>query len=116
MKRESSVVEDTLKDLDIPELNVQQQPSSISKPIFGLNEHSELEQQDNIHSNVEREQKTDADVPTGNTELINTKTDKLDGSYHSASDGEHDPKSGEWQKTADSDQEVMEPNQRRRRK
>ena len=59
VKRESSVVEDTLKDLDIPELNVPQQPSSISKPSFvpGLNEHSELEQQDNIHSNVEREQK-----------------------------------------------------------
>ena len=108
VKRESSVVEDTLKDLDIPELNVQQQPTSISKPSFGLNEHSELEQQDNIHSNVEREQKTDADVPTGNTELINTKTDKLDGSYHFASDGEHDPKSNEWQKPADTDQEAME--------
>ena len=28
--------------------------------------------------------------------------------YHSASDGEHDPNSGEWQKIDDSDHEVME--------
>ena len=112
VKRESSVVEDTLKDLDIPELNVPQQPSSISNPNFvpGLNEHSELEQQDNIHSNVEREQKTDSDVLTGNTEPTNTKTDNLDGLDHSASDDEHGPNSGEWHKTDDSDHEEMSKN------
>ena len=112
VKKESSVVEDTLKDLDIPELNIPQQPSSISNPnsVPGPNEHSELEQQDNVHSNVEREQNTDSDVSTGNTEPINTKTDNFDGLDHSASDDEHGPNSGEWQKTDDSYNEEMSKN------
>ena len=106
VKRES-VVEDTLKDLDIPELNVPQQPSSISNPnsVPGPYKHSELEQQDNVHSNVEREQNSESDVATGNTEPINTKTD------HSANDDEHGPNSSEWQQTDDSyNEEILKKN------
>ena len=106
VKREPSVVEDTLKDLDIPELNVAQRPSSILNPnsVPGPNKHPELEHQDDVHSNVEREQNTDSDVSTGNTEPINTKTD------HSANDDEHGPNSSEWQKTDDSHNEDISKN------
>ena len=68
VKKEANVVEETLNDLEIPELNVSQLTSSISAPsvVTKENDHSEVEQQENIHSEVEQQQRNDSDVNTRN--------------------------------------------------